>query len=135
MPKFNELSIGQSASLVKTFSKEDVSDFAKVTGDFNPIHIDEEYSSNTRFGRCIVHGTFYSSIVGTILGTILPGLGTILVTQEHKFVKPVFVGDTLMIKLQIIELHSEKHLVTLSIECSNQNNDIVMQGVTIVKKP
>jgi acyl dehydratase len=134
MPNFEDLELGQSASLVKRFTKENVADFAIVSGDNNPIHIDEEYSSKTKFGRCIVHGTFYSSVVGTMLGTILPGLGTILVSQEHQFMKPVFVGDTLTIKLQITELNSEKHLVTLSIQCTNQDGLLVMQGKTQVKK-
>ena len=134
MKNFNEYYIGQTACLSKKFTADNVKEFANLTGDFNPLHIDEDYSNNTHFGRCIVHGTFYTAIIGTVLGTSLPGLGTILVSQEHKFIKPVFIEDTVTATLEIAAINPERKLITLNIVCTNQQGEEVLKGIAIVKK-
>lgn len=134
MISFSEYFIGQKASLSKTFSAKEIIEFSRLTGDSNPIHLDESFSINTPFKKCIVHGTFYTAIIGTILGTKLPGFGSILVSQEHKFIKPVFVGDTVTANLEITNINIERQLITLSISCINQNNQEVLTGLATVKK-
>ena len=90
---FEDISVGDAGELTRHFGREEVAAFARLIGDDNPIHLDEGYAATTPFGRCIVHGPLYSSLIGTVLGTICPGPGTILARHEHRFLRPVFVGD------------------------------------------
>lgn len=133
MKSIQDFSIGQSASLKKTFSFEEVKCFCDLTGDHNPLHCDEEFAKKTRFGRCIVHGTFYTAVIGTLMGTKLPGYGTILIAEEYKFMKPVFIDDTITFHLEIVEIQKEKQKIILNAICYNQNNEIVLEGKTITK--
>lgn len=134
MSKFEEIRLGQSASLSKTFDAKSVSIFAEISGDDNPLHTDDAYAKTTHFGRCIVHGTFYTAILGTILGTKLPGEGTILVGQDHKFRYPVYVGDTITAKVEVVELKTEKKVIKLALSCINQDGKLVLEGFAFAKK-
>lgn len=111
-----DLSIGQSASLERTFSEEDVRLFAEVTGDFNPIHFDHEYAASTIFKKPIVHGMLCASLISNLAGTKLPGHGTIYVSQSLKFTAPVYIGETLKAQITVSEIHPEKNRVHFKTE-------------------
>ena len=131
--KFLDLFVGQSASLEKAITEEDVRTFAKLTMDANPIHLDEEYASHSIFGRRIVHGMLISGLISAVLGTRLPGEGTIYLGQELKFLKPVYIDDTITVTVTIKELKSEKKIVKLTTVCQSNKGEKVIDGVAIVK--
>jgi 3-hydroxybutyryl-CoA dehydratase len=126
--------IGDKAEFSKTISESDVYLFAGITGDLNPVHVNEEYAKTTIFKRRIAHGLLTSSFICTALGTKLPGEGTIHINQELKFIKPVYIGDTITVRLEIIEFINEKRWKLLS-QVFNQNADLVVDGFSIVKPP
>lgn len=126
--------IGDKAEFSKTISESDVYLFAGITGDFNPVHVNEEYAKTTIFKRRIVHGLLTSSFICSALGTKLPGEGTIHINQELKFIKPVYIGDTITVRLEIIEFINEKRWKLLS-QVFNQYADLVVDGFSVVKPP
>lgn len=129
----DELEIGQSASLTKTFSEGDVFVFAGFTGDMNPVHINEEFAKTTKFGHRIVHGPYLFTLVGSVLGQQLPGGGSVYVSQTLQFKAPVFVGDTVTCTLTVTEKNIERNRLTLSTVLTNQNGTVVMDGIAITK--
>ncbi len=129
-----KFTVGDSASFSKTISESDVYQFAGITGDFNPVHIDEVYASNTIFKKRIVHGMLVSSFISTVLASKIPGEGTIYVGQELKFTRPVYIGDTITAKLELIEIINEKRWKIQS-QVFNQNGEMVVDGFSIVKPP
>ena len=122
------LSLGDSASLTRTVTEEDIRKFADASGDFNPIHLDPDFAAGTRFKRPIAHGMLAASLISAVLGTKLPGPGSIYLGQTLKFLKPVFPGDTLMAKVEVIGIVEGKRRVSLKTECFNQNNECVLEG-------
>lgn len=126
--------IGDKASFSKTISETDIYQFAGITGDFNPLHIDEEYAKKTKFGKRIAHGMLTSSFICTVLGMKLPGVGTIHVSQHLEFKRPVYIGSTITVELEIIEI-LEKGLLKILSNIYNQNKEIVVEGYSIVKAP
>lgn len=130
---FNDLKIGQTASIQKTFSEADVTAFAGVSMDVNPIHMSEGYAKNTIFGRRIVHGILTSGLISAVLGIQLPGPGTVYLGQELKFVAPVYLGDDITAQVEIIELRPDKKIVKLNTTCVNQDGKTVITGMATVK--
>lgn len=124
---------GDSASYTKTFSEEDVSLFARITGDHNSVHLDEEYARNTIFKGRVVHGMLTASLISTVLGTKLPGLGTIYLSQSLKFLAPVRMGDTVTATVQVVEVNEEKQKVRLETVCTNQLGIDVVTGEAVVR--
>lgn len=104
----DQMYVGQFALLEKTITDADVHIFAGVTGDMNPVHLDDLYASCSVFQQRIAHGGLVAGLFSTVLGTILPGLGTIYLSQTSKFVKPVYIGDTVSIRLEVIDLDHKK---------------------------
>jgi 3-hydroxybutyryl-CoA dehydratase len=131
----NELKIGDSASFSKTVTETDVYNFAGVCGDFNPAHINETYAAETPFKTRIAHGMLSASFISTVLGTQLPGKGTIYLGQELKFTKPVLFGDTVTVTCTVTEIIAEKNRVLLETIATNQNGDVVIKGVATVMPP
>jgi acyl dehydratase len=123
--------VGQSASLERTVTAADVDAFAKATGDFNPIHLDDAYAAGTRFGRRIAHGMLAASYVSSLLGTQLPGRGCVYLSQTLKFTKPVFIGDTLTVSAVIVGYRPERGVVTLETSVSNQRGETVLRGEAV----
>ncbi len=121
-------SLGQTASYTKTFTSADIEIFAALSGDHNPIHLDEPYAATTRFGKRIAHGMLTASLISTVIGMQLPGMGAIYLSQELKFLKPVFIGDTITATASIIELNAAKQILSLKTECANQNAELVITG-------
>lgn len=127
-----ELEIGQTASVSRTISAQDISAFAGLTGDNNPIHFDEEYARQTRFGRPIAHGILVAGLVSAVIGTQLPGPGTIYLHQEMDFRRPVYPGDTITATVEVSAIRPDKPIVTLATRCANQEGQIVLEGKAIV---
>ncbi|NLM06573.1 MAG: MaoC family dehydratase [Tissierellia bacterium] len=130
-----ELKVGDSASFTKTVTETDVYMFAGISGDFNPAHINEEYAKNTPFEGRIAHGMLSAAFISTVLGTQLPGPGTIYLGQELKFTKPVRFNDTVTITCTVSELIEEKNRVILDTTGTNQNGDVVVKGTATVLAP
>ncbi len=109
----DELKVGDSAKFSKTISESDVYLFAGITGDFNPAHVDEDYAKNTYFKRRIAHGMLTASFISTVIGTMLPGPGTIYMHQAVNFLAPVYIGDTITACAEISEIILDKKKVRL----------------------
>ena len=130
-----ELKVGQSESFSKTITETDVYLFAGTTGDLNPAHVNEEYARNTRFGKRIAHGMLSAGLISTVLGTKLPGPGTIYLSQQVDFKAPVYFGDTITAVVEVEELMPEKNRVALHTYCRNQEGIIVVDGKAVVMPP
>lgn len=127
-----QFKIGQKASQKKKFTKEEVLSFSKLTSDDNPIHFDEEYASNTRFQRTIVQGPMVVSLIGGILGSQLPGPGTIYISQETKFLKPVFIDEFVTAQVEVVKIREDKPVVTLRNWVEKDNGEIVIEGESVI---
>ena len=130
-----ELKVGQSDSFSKTITETDVYLFAGITGDLNPAHVDEEYAQNTRFGKRIAHGMLSAGLISNVLGTKLPGPGTIYLGQQVDFKAPVYFGDTVTAVVEVEELIPEKNRAILHTSCRNQEGVIVVEGKATVMPP
>lgn len=129
-----EYKVGDKAAFSKTVSESDIYLFAGVSGDYNPAHVNEAYAKETSFHTRIAHGMLSSSFISAVLGTKLPGPGTIYLEQSLVFKKPVFIGDTVTAEVEIIEIIKEK-ICRLQTNCKNQKNEIVLEGVATVMLP
>ena len=129
---FEEFNVGDTASMSKTVTETDVILFAGITGDFNPLHVNEEFAKKSKFGKRLVHGCFSSGLISAVLGMKLPGPGALYAGQTVKFVKPTFIGDTLTATATIAEKYTKKDgaLKFLRIETvvSNQDGVVVTDG-------
>ena len=114
---FDELVLGDSASIDRTLTPEDIQLFALMSGDVNPAHLDPEYAAATQFQGVIAHGMWGGALISAVLGTRLPGPGTVYLGQTLKFHQPVRVGDTLHIRVTVLALASETKTVTLACSC------------------
>ena len=131
----DQLSVGQSASFAKTITETDIYLFAGITGDFNPAHVDEEYSKNTMFKGRIAHGMLGASLISTVLGMKLPGPGTIYLKQDLKFLAPVRLGDTITATCTVKEMFAEKNRLVLECSVTNQEGTAVISGEATVMAP
>jgi 3-hydroxybutyryl-CoA dehydratase len=128
----DELNIGECAFIEKTFSKEDAYRYGVVSKDMNPIHVDEDAASESRFGKIVMQGMLVAGLISAVLGTKLPGEGCIYVSQELNFKKPVFIGDTIRAEVTVIGIDKEKRRCKLSTVCTNQHDETVIQGVAVM---
>ena len=133
--RIGELRIGDAAQISRIITEEMINDFAKATGDFNPIHMNQIYAEKTFFKGRIAHGVLSIGFVSTILGNILPGHGTIYLSQEVKFLAPVRIGDTITARVEVIELVPEKNRAKFGTTCMNQDGKIVVDGVAWAMPP
>ena len=131
----HELRVGESASRSKTITETDVYLFAGITGDLNPAHVNEVEAQKGMFGKRIAHGMLSAGFISTVLGTQLPGPGTIYMGQELRFTKPVFFGDTITATVTVAELIPEKNRAILDTVCTNQNGEVVIKGKATVMPP
>lgn len=130
--KFKDLRIGMTDSMTKSFTEKDVLQFAQISADMNPLHIDEEAAKNGLFGKRVAHGILVSGLISAVLGTKLPGEGTIYLGQELRFRKPVFLDDVITAKVEVVELIEEKSMAILNTTCTNQNGETVITGKATV---
>lgn len=130
-----EIKVGDKAYFEKTITDADVCLFAEVSGDHNPVHLDDTYASKTMFQRRIAHGGLINSLFSTVLGTQLPGEGTIYLSQESKFIKPVYLNDHIKAYVEAEEINEEKNRVKMKTIAYNQNNEAVVVGHAVVMLP
>lgn len=131
----NEINEGDNASFTKTVTETDVYNFAGVTGDFNPAHINEEYAKGTFFKKRIAHGMLSVGFISNVLGTRLPGPGAVYMKQELTFLAPVYIGDTITARVEVTEIIPEKNRVILRTTCENQEGKIVIDGNAVMSPP
>ena len=131
----DELNVGDFAEFSKTITETDVYLYAGITCDFNPAHLNETYAAGTFFKTRIAHGMLVAGFISTILGTQLPGPGTIYLRQEVNFLAPVRFGDTITARAEVIELEAEKKRVRLKTTCINQEGVMVIEGEALVSPP
>jgi 3-hydroxybutyryl-CoA dehydratase len=125
----HELKIGDSAQISKTITEGDIELYARATGDFNPIHLDQAYAEKTMFKGRIAHGILSLGLLTNVLGNILPGHGTIYLSQEIRFLAPVRIGDTLTARVEVIQLIPEKNRAKFKTTCINQEGKEVAEGI------
>ena len=125
-------SVGDSAEITKTIEQSDIDAFAAVTGDHNPVHVDEEFAKTTRFGRRIAHGMLTASMISSVLANKLPGEGSVYLGQTLKFVAPVFPGDEVTARVTVKEIREDKPILKLETICVNQRDEIVIRGEATV---
>lgn len=128
------MKIGEEAVFAKTITETDVYQFAGITGDFNPIHVNKVEAQKSIFGEQIAHGMLVASLLSTVLGMKLPGNGTIYLEQNCKFLKPIKIGDTVTACVKVLEyINKDKGIVKLENRIINQRDEIVIEGYSVVK--
>jgi 3-hydroxybutyryl-CoA dehydratase len=131
---YEEIQIGDTFSITKGISQADVVNYAGIIGDFNPIHVNPEYAANSRFGKNLCHGMLTASFISTCLGCGIPGNNALYLSQEVKFVKPVYFGDVITCTVEVKEKIDGKQLVKLDTIIKNQNGEFVVK-LSLMEKP
>ena len=131
----HQIQVGDVSTFTKTVTESDITLFAGFSGDFNPAHINAVAAEQSMFGRRIAHGMLSAGFISTVLGTQLPGPGTIYMAQELRFVKPVFIGDTVTAICTVVERNEEKNRLKLETVVENQNGEKVITGFATVMPP
>ena len=132
---FDQLQVGDTASLVRIVGRDDIDLFAAVSGDVNPAHLDATFAATDLFGHIVAHGMWSGALVSAVLGTKLPGPGTIYLEQDLKFLKPVAPHDTITATVTVKERRAPKRIVLLDTACTNQKGEKVLTGVATVIAP
>jgi acyl dehydratase len=123
---------GDKASRATTITDEMIRTFAELTGDSNPVHLDEAYAASTRFGRRIAHGMIAAGLISAALANDLPGPGTVYLSQTLQFKAPVYPGDTITTTIEVKNVRADKPIVTLGTVCKNQEGKVVLEGEAVV---
>lgn len=129
------IKVGDTAFIKKIFSDSDVRAFADISGDNNPIHLDDDYAAGTRFKRRIVHGILTSGLISALLGMHLPGPGSIYLTQTINFRAPVYIGEEITALVTVTKIRDDKPIITLLTQCLNQDGIIVLDGEAVLLAP
>ena len=128
----NDINIGDKESVTFTVREEHVDAFAKATGDYNPLHMDQAYAEKTPFGKRIAHGVLLTGIVSGLLGTKFPGLGTVAREMTSKFSRPVYLGDTVTATAELVEKNEKINMCTFKYEVTNQEGKLIVKGLAAV---
>lgn len=131
---YDQIHIGDSAEFSKTFSEADIYLYAGISGDFNPAHINEAFARKTYFKTRIAHGMLSAGLISAVIGTQLPGPGSIYMQQTLSFLAPVYMGDTITAHVEVME-KIDKKKVRLKTTCLNQDTIIVLEGEALVSPP
>ena len=132
---YDELQVGQIGEYQKTLTEREIILFAAASGDTNPIHMDEEYAKSTPFGGRIAHGIWTASLISAAVANVMPGPGSIYLGQTLKFSRPVKIGDTITIQLEILEKNDKRKRVSIQCTGSNQDGKQIISGVADVQAP
>ena len=124
--------IGQTATIEKTLDKQTVVAFASVSEDYNPIHLDEDFAKTTQFERPIVHGMLASSLISGLLASKVPGAGSIYLGQSLKFLRPIFVGETVTAKVEVTSVREDKPIAVISTQVLNAKGEVAVDGEATV---
>ena len=130
--KYEDIKIGQHAEYLRTVTSEDIEMFGQVSGDYNPLHFNEDWAKTTMFKGRIAHGMLTATYVSTVIGMKLPGPGTIYISQSMKFRRPVRIGDEITARVEVTHKNDEKEFLTLKTVCINQEGKVVLDGEAIV---
>jgi 3-hydroxybutyryl-CoA dehydratase len=131
----DQLRVGDAVESRKTIAESDVYLFAGVTGDFNPMHVDAEFAKKTPFGARVAHGPLTFSLCAGLLGMELPGLGTVAVSNQVDYLLPVYIGDTIGVRVEVEALDPERNRATMAVTWRNQDGAEVATGRMVVKPP
>ena len=129
------INIGDTASITKVITQKDVEIFAQISDDLNPVHLDDSFAAKTIFGKRIAHGMLVGGLISGVIGTKLPGRGSIYLSQIMRFKKPVYFEDTITAVVKVIDIREDKPIITLNTQCINQNQDVVIEGEAVVMLP
>lgn len=132
---YQDLEIGTEGRFSKQLTERDIVLFGETSGDINPVHFDAEYAATTLFKTRIAHGIWSAGLISTVIGTVMPGPGSIYISQDLKFIRPVRIGDTLTAVLTVKEKIERRQYVVLGCKVINQNDEIVTQGDATVMPP
>ncbi len=135
MMTIESMTIGQSAEVSTVVTSRAIELFAEATGDMNPVHLDDEIALKSQFSGRIAHGMLTAGFVSAAIASKLPGPGSIYLGQTLRFTKPVRIGDTITVKLEVVEVIPAKRRVRLATTCTNQNGETVMDGEATVMVP
>lgn len=131
--KYKDLYVGQSASISRRFTTEDVMTFSDMCMDKNPVHLDEDFAKSSVFGDRIVYGYLTASLFSGVIGSILPGRGSIYLNQNMNFRKPVYHGELITATCTITNLREDKPILTMETVCKNEKGEIVVDGTAVIK--
>ena len=132
------ISIGKKASLTRTITAQDVVEFSRISGDHNPLHLDGDYASKTRFGARVAHGALSIALISAVIGTKMVGHDAtpVYLGQNIRFLKPVFLGDTVTVECEVTKIRADKSIVTLACRCTDQKGEELLSGeATILLDP
>lgn len=122
------LIVGQKATRSMTLTGKHVKDYADLTGDYNPLHFDEEFSAGTSFGRLVVQGGLTTGLLHALVAMEMPGPGTVFLNQNWQFTAPVFIGDTITAEVEVLKIHESKPVTQLKITITRQDGEVVLEG-------
>lgn len=134
MPSYEDIQVGDKASFTKTIAESDVYQFAGITGDFNPLHVDAEFANDSMFKERIAHGILTTGFISTVLGMKLPGTNSIYLSQKVDFKAPVKIGDTITAEVEVLEKKDAKRIIRLRTIVKNQFDVIVVDGEAVMMK-
>ena len=129
---YEDIELGETASITKMISEADVVNFAGIIGDFNPLHVNPVYAKDSMFGERICHGMLTASFISTLVGCGIPGRNGLYLSQEVKFVKPVKIGDTITATAEVIEKIDAKRRIVMHTVIKNQRDEVVVDGKAVV---
>jgi len=130
--KYSDIKMGQTAEVTHTITENDIQTFGDLSGDYNPLHFNEDWAKTTMFEGRIAHGILSASYISTAIGMYLPGPGTIYMSQSMRFLGPVRIGDTITAHVEVVSLNDEKQRVALKTTCINQDGKVVVDGEALV---
>jgi len=130
-----EIQVGDTASMTKQISDKDVRTFAEISGDKNPVHLDDEFAAQTFFKKRIAHGALSGALISAVLGMVMPGPGTIYLSQTLNFKVPVYIGEEITARLEVTAYRANKRITTLKTEVFNQEGKLVLDGEAVVIAP
>jgi 3-hydroxybutyryl-CoA dehydratase len=133
--RYASLEVGLHATRTRTVTDTDVVLFATVTGDTNPVHLDDDFAGASRFGRRIAHGMLSGGFISAIIAAELPGPGSIYLSQSLRFLRPVFIGDTVTTRVEIVELIEGKRRIRLATTVRNDRDELVVDGEAVILLP
>lgn len=122
------LFVGQKATRSLTLTSEHVEAYAKITGDYNPLHFDEDFVAGTKFDRLVVQGGLTTGLLHALVAMDMPGPGTVFLNQSWQFTAPVFIGDTITAEVEVASLHKSKPVSQLKVTISRQSGEVVLEG-------
>ena len=122
------VTVGQKARRTLSLSAEHVKTFAELTGDYNPLHFDEQFVKGTKFGKLVVQGGLTTGLLHALVAMDLPGPGSVFLSQNWKFTAPVYIGDTITAEAEVLSVHASKPVTQLAIRVTRQTGEVVLEG-------